>query len=46
MQIISIPVHCFTCSLMMPNIRTLHGPMYYKTGDTCVYNGHVCYTLL
>jgi len=24
----------------------LHGPMHYKIGVTCVYNGHVCYTLL
>ena len=24
----------------------LHGPMYYKIGDTSVYNGHVFYTLL
>ena len=24
----------------------LHGPMHYKIGDTCVYNGHMIYTLL
>jgi len=24
----------------------LHGPMHYKIGVTCVYNGHVFYTLL
>ena len=24
----------------------LHGPMHYEIGDTCVYNGHVFYTLL
>ena len=24
----------------------LHGPMYYKIGVTCVYNGNVFYTLL
>jgi len=24
----------------------LHGPMYCKIGVTCVYNGHVFYTLL
>ena len=24
----------------------LHGPMYYKVGVTCVYNGHVFYPLL
>jgi len=23
-----------------------HGPMHYTIGDTCVYNGHVLYTLL
>ena len=23
-----------------------HGPMHYKTGVTCVYNGHVFYTRL
>ena len=23
----------------------LHGPMHYKIGVTCVYNGHVFYTL-
>jgi len=24
----------------------LHGPMYYKIGVTCVYSGHMFYTLL
>jgi len=24
----------------------LHGPMHYKIGVTCEYNGHVFYTLL
>jgi len=24
----------------------LNGLMHYKIGDTCVYNGHVFYTLL
>ena len=24
--------------------NTLHGPMHYKTGVTCVYNGHVLFT--
>ena len=28
----------------LPN--KLHGPMHYKIGDICVYNGHVFYTLL
>jgi len=28
----------------LPN--TLHGPMHYKLGVTCVYNEHVFYTLL
>jgi len=23
-----------------------HGPMHYTTGATCIYNGHVGYTLL
>jgi len=23
-----------------------YGPMHYKIGDTCVYNGHVFYILL
>ena len=25
-------------------LNKLHGPMYYKIGVTCVYNGHVLYT--
>ena len=25
---------------------TLHGPMHYKIGVTCVYSGHMFYTLL
>jgi len=29
---------------ILPN--KLHGPMHYKIGVTCVYNGHVFYTLL
>ena len=29
---------------ILPN--KLHGPMYYKLGVTCVFNGHVFYTLL
>ena len=29
---------------ILPN--KLHEPMYYKIGVTCVYNGHVFYTLL
>ena len=28
----------------LPN--KLHGPMHYKIGVTCVYNGHLFYTLL
>jgi len=28
----------------LPN--KLHGPMHYKKGVTCVYTGHVFYTLL
>jgi len=24
----------------------LHGPMHYKIGDTCVFNGYLFYTLL
>jgi len=28
----------------LPN--KLHGPMHHKIGVTCVYNGHVFYTLL
>jgi len=27
-------------------LNKLHGPMHYKIGVTCVYNGHVFYTLL
>jgi len=27
-------------------LNKLHGPMRYKIGVTCVYNGHVFYTLL
>jgi len=23
-----------------------HGPIHYKIGDTCVYNGHVLYIQL
>ena len=26
--------------------KKLHGPMHYKIGVICVYNGHVFYTLL
>jgi len=29
---------------ILPN--KLHGPMHLKIGVTCVYNGHVFYTLL
>jgi len=29
---------------ILPN--KLHGPMHYHIGVTCVYNGHVFYTLL
>ena len=29
---------------ILPN--KLHGPMYYKVGVTCVYNGHLFYTLV
>jgi len=29
---------------ILPN--KLHGPVHYKIGVTCVYNGHVFYTLL
>ena len=29
---------------ILPN--KLHGPMHYKIGVTCVYNGHMFYTLL
>jgi len=24
----------------------LYGPLHYKIGVTCVYNAHMCYTLL
>jgi len=27
-------------------LNKLHGPMHYKIGVTCVYNGHVLYTLM
>ena len=27
-------------------LNKLHGPMHYKIGVTCVYNGLVFYTLL
>jgi len=29
---------------ILPN--KIHGPMQYKVGVTCVYNGHVFYTLM
>jgi len=29
---------------ILPN--KLHGPMHYRIGVTCVFNGHVFYTLL
>ena len=29
-----------------PDTHELHGPMHYKIGVTCVYNGHVLYTPL
>jgi len=27
-------------------LNKLHGPIHYKVGVTCLYNGHVFYTLL
>ena len=30
---------------ILPNKLHVHGPMYYKISVTCVYNGHVFYTL-
>ena len=41
---------CFYYFVLYENIdqilpNKLHGPMHYKIGITCVYNGHVFYTL-
>ena len=38
----------FTVDILYEDIdrSKLHGPMHYKLGVTCVYNGHVFYTLL
>jgi len=27
-------------------LNKLHGPMHFEIGVTCVYNGHVFYTLV
>jgi len=40
-----------TCRILYTNIdlklrNKSHGPMHYKIGVTCVYNGHLFYTLL
>jgi len=42
---------CLTYQILFENIdqnlpNKLHGPMHYKLGVTCVYNGHVFFTLL
>ena len=39
------------CIILYENIdqilpNKLHGPMHYKIGDACIYNGHLFYTLL
>jgi len=41
----------FTVDILYEDIdqilrNKLHGPMHYKIGVTCLYNGHVFYTLL
>jgi len=33
-----------TLTKSLPN--KLHGPMHYKIEVTCVYNGHVAYTMM
>ena len=43
--------HDFWSTILYTNIdlklrKTLHGPMHYKIGVTCVYNGHEFFTLL
>ena len=43
--------HVCTASVLYENIdqplpNKLHGPMHYTIGVTCVYNGHMFYTLL
>jgi len=40
----TVPVLYTNIDLKLQN--KLHGPMYYKLGVTCVYNGHVFHTLL
>jgi len=48
--IITFVLYCSTLVLYTNSDQTLpnklHGPMHYKLGVTCVYNGHVFYTLL
>ena len=41
----------YMCFILYENIdqilpKILHGPMHYTIGVTCVYNGHMFYTLL
>ena len=38
------PISYTNIDLKLPII--LHGPIYYKIGVTCVYNGHVIYNLM
>ena len=39
-------VHMYEESIDQILLNTLHGPMHYKIGVTCVHNGHVFYTQL
>ena len=39
-------VHMYEESIDQILLNTLHGPMHYKIGVTCVYTGYVFYTLL
>jgi len=50
-KIDKIIIHTFTINILQSNIdlnlqNKLHGPMNYKIGVTCVFNGHKIYTLL
>ena len=43
-QVIKEKILFGNMDLILPN--KLHRPLHYKIGITCVYNGHVFYTLL
>ena len=40
----NVHVYCMR-TLTRYSPKNIHGPTHYKIGITCVYNGHVFYTL-